>query len=133
DYWGWDGERWLKQATTDLSMMGFRMTYDSKRQRPVLLGGIINRSQPIGDLRVWISHQWVTLKAWPELRAADAGVCYDPDRDRIIAVVRNEADHCLDTYEWGADRWSKSKSVIPGLIDGYSIVYDKKRKCTVLI
>jgi hypothetical protein len=131
DQWGWDGDEWIRDGS-GLSIMGHRLTYDSKRQRTVMFGGIVNRSQDIGDLRVWAAGQWVMLKAWPELRAGDPGLCYDSDRDRIVAVVTNAVGRCLNTYEWDGEKWTKSTSTIPGARGGYSIAYDAKRKTTVL-
>ena len=86
------------------------------------------------ELRVLEKDGWSILSNLPEMKVAEPGFVYDAERDKLIAfggsikpgVVNNE------TWEWDGYSWKKFEGNGPGGRFASAMIYDRKRKKTVL-
>jgi len=132
DYWSWDGQRWEKVASTGLSIMGHRMTFDSKRGRVLLLGGSVNNTPACGELREWSANRWTTLGSSDALKALDPGFCYDSARDRLVVILPDATQKSLGTWICAGTEWSRVPGDLPEARSLFSTAYDAKHKREVL-
>jgi hypothetical protein len=70
----------------------------------------------------------------PAMRTTEAGFVYDAARDRVIAfggsASRNEVHQTV--WEWDGSNWQKFNGTQPEGRQGFVMVYDSKRKKTIL-
>ena len=138
--WRWDGRRWhaLEGTGPRVRNMG-AAAFDAARRELVLVGGVRPR-EALDDMWAW------TGAAWRQI--ADAGVgprdhhvmSYDSHRGRVVLFggsgARPEgAERRLspvDTWEWDGARWTRAASAGPPGRGRSAMVYDEKRRETIL-
>ncbi len=133
DNWSFDGKQWKLLGNSGDKRSGMGLAYDSKKQKLYSFGGFSDQGA-LSDLRLWEAGEWKTISRLPEMRAAEPGVVYDESRDKIIvfggSVERGKVN--ADTWEWDGLSWKKFEGNGPAGRQAFVMVYDSKRKRTVL-
>lgn len=133
DIWSFDGKAWKRSGTAGDKRSGIRMAYDTKRNKLFSFGGWSNGNS-LAELRVFENGEWKILSNLPEMKASEPGFVYDAERDKLIAfggsanrgVVNNT------TWEWNSESWKKFNGPGPEGRQAFVMIYDAKRKKTVL-
>jgi hypothetical protein len=133
DIWSFDGKKWKNLGSSGDERSGVALAYDSKRNQIVSMGGFKN-NMSLGDLRVLDKGEWKTLSSDPQMLAAEGGLVYDSGRDRLIAFGGSSARGELNstTWEWDGTSWKKFEIPGPEGRMGFAMVYDSKRKKTIV-
>lgn len=132
DIWQYNGT-WTKGGKAGDVRSGIRLAYDTKRKKLFSYGGFGDPG-PLAELRVLEGNEWKTLTDNPEMKAAEGGMVYDSNRDKLIAFGGSSAREAVNstTWEWDGTSWSKKNIAGPGGRAGFAMVYDSKRKKTIL-
>ena len=133
DIWKYGNNKWNKAANAGDERSGIRMAYDSKRGKIYSFGGY-NGNSSLGDLRMLEGNEWKTVSDLSEMKTAESGFVYDMDRDKLIAFGGSAGRGQVNstTWEWDGDAWSQFKGSGPEGRQAFAMVYDSKRKHTVL-
>lgn len=125
DTWEWDGTAWTLRSESGgphgppLSRH-HAMTYDSKRQRVVLFGGILGvypYNYYLEDTWEWDGKTWSQRATnGPPAPRAWTGLAYDTARERVVLFGGGNPDIC-----WG-DTWELPSGVCEGDANGDRIV-----------
>ncbi|MGZ8540872.1 MAG: Kelch repeat-containing protein [Chitinophagaceae bacterium] len=109
------------------------MAYDSKRKKLFSFGGFANNNS-LADLRVLENGEWKTLSNDTSMKAAEPGFVYDADRDKLISFGGSGRRGVVNgiTWQWDGSAWKKFEGAGPEGRQGFVMVYDSKRKKTVL-
>jgi N-acetylneuraminic acid mutarotase len=133
DIWSFDGKRWTLKGRSGNERSGAGLAYDSKRNKIYSFGGY-NGDSSLSDLRVLENGAWKAVTYLPQMTAAEPGFVYDVERDRLVlfggSAGRGKANS--ETWEWDGNAWTKFNGTGPGARQAFSMVYDTKRKKTVL-
>lgn len=121
DTWEWDGTTWSLRWASGTPQgpqqrVWHLMTYDSKRQRVVLFGGLLGvypYKNYLEDTWEWDGSMW-SLRATvgPLAPRAWAGLAYDSARERVVLYAGGNPDIC-----WG-DTWELPSGVCEGDANG---------------
>ena len=141
DTWEFDGSEWTKidVVTSPEARQAHAMTFDSKRNRTVVFGGMIAESAP-GSPRPAANDTWeYDGKTWTKIDApgppgrAGAGVAFDSKRGRVILFGGDAEKGVLgDTWAYDGKSWTKLSDTGPEpRVMGY-LAYDPKRDRVVL-
>ena len=146
DTWEFDGSAWTKVvpagAGTPPARQAFVMTFDERRGRTVVFGGMgvatpPTPPPPMGDLWEFDGRAWMKIDAanGPSPRHS-AGATYDSKRERVIVFGGLGASGMLgDLWAWDGRAWTKLTDASPAGPEpramGY-IAYDRKRDRVVL-
>ena len=130
DTWEWDGEAWTQVADTGPLPRAFHaMTYDSKRGRTLLFGGVVRDKQGafvnFADTWSWDGNEWTEQQdAGPPGRNGHRLV-YDTLRDRAVLFggVTN-AKLVNDTWEHDGSLWTQMADTGPDPRVAYGMVYN---------
>lgn len=136
EFWALNGANWVHLAGGPPTGLLERMTYDSLRNRPVL---ITSDDDPIEGTEVFerVNGAWEFIPGGLLPRQATA-VAFDSVRGVVVAVgppreppaTVPEEDFC--TWEWNGTRWSAVTSTgCPALRD-IAVAFDSQRGVTVL-
>ncbi len=133
DIWKYGKNKWSKVANSGNERSGIRLAYDSKRSKIYSFGGY-NGSKSLGDLRIMDGNEWKTLSDLSEMKAAESGFVYDVDRDKLIAFGGSAGRGQVNSITWESNgsAWSEFKGSGPNGRQAFVMVYDSKRKRTVL-
>jgi hypothetical protein len=133
DCWRFDGQQWKQTGEAGDQRSGNRLAYDSKEHKIYSFGGWIDGNS-LSDLRVFEKGNWKTISQLPEMKASEPGFVYDSDRDRFIAFGgspgRGEVN--TETWEWDRHTWKKIDGPGPEGRGAFAMVYDSRRRKTVL-
>lgn len=133
DIWSFDGEKWKKVANVGDERSGIRTAFNTKRNKLYSYGGFTKDNQPSAQLRVLENDGWKILSDIPEMAAAEPGFVYDEARDRLIAFGGSGRGQLNGTtWEWNGSNWTKFDGENPEPRQAFNMVYDAKRKRTVL-
>ena len=140
EVWGWDGRLWAKlPGKGPLVRGGGACSYDSKRNKLVLFGGLHYRGSDagklMGDTWEWDGSKWSEMKvAAPQARAWHS-MAYDAARERTVLFGGNTdfgQTSFADTWEWDGNKWTKINVSGPGPRSDFAMVFDAQRKKIVL-
>lgn len=133
DVWAYDGVSWKYKGEAGDKRSGMRLAYDSKRKKIFSFGGFSDNGS-LDDLRVFENNEWKTIARLPEMKAAEPGFVYDESRDRLIAFGGSSAMGQVNntTWEWDGTSWKKFEGQSPEGRQAFAMIYDNKRKRTVL-
>jgi glyoxylase-like metal-dependent hydrolase (beta-lactamase superfamily II) len=133
DLWRFNGKQWKAGGKAGDERSGIRLAYHSKQKKIFSYGGFAN-NQSLADLRVLENSGWKTLSNDTAMKAAEPGFVYDEARDRLIAFGGSAARGQLNnaTWEWDGKSWKKITADGPGGRIAFAMVYDARRKKTVL-
>jgi hypothetical protein len=133
DRWSFNGKEWRSLGAAGDERSGIGLAYDSKRKKIFSFGGFKNNIS-LSDLRILDGDAWKTIADLPEMKAAEPGFVYDVARDRLVAFGGSPGQRAAnsDTWEWDGAAWKKFEGPGPGGRMGFAMVYDSKRKKTVL-
>jgi hypothetical protein len=111
------------------------MVYDSARARVLLFGGYGNTN--LGDTWEWDNENWTQLEDIGPSARWGHGMTYDEARQRVVlfggAVIQGTSYQSLnDTWEWDGEDWTQTADTGPSARHGVVIVYDSKRRRSVL-
>lgn len=133
DLWCFDGNQWTKMGVAGDERSGVTLAYDSKRKKIYSFGGYANGNS-LNDLRVLEGNQWKTIAILPEMKASEPGLVYDAARDRLVlfggSAGRGKVNN--ETWEWDGTAWIKFNGTSPEGRQAFTMIYDTKRKKTVL-
>jgi hypothetical protein len=109
------------------------MVYHSGEKKIYSYGGFAANNS-LGDLRVLENGAWRTITNLPEMKAAESGFVYDPHRNKLIAFGGSGSRDIINntTWEWDGNAWKKFEGPGPEGRQAFVMVYDSKRKKTVL-
>jgi hypothetical protein len=119
---------------------GHRLVYDSKRKKTILFGGA-DASRVLGDLWEWRGKKWRCVSSGGSIARTFPAMAYDIERRKIVMFGGNrvlfgkdgETNTILDdTWEWDGRKWLKIEAKGPPARSEAVMVYDPKRKRTVL-
>lgn len=100
DTWTWNGTSWRLAATTGPSpRRGAAITFDSLRNRTVLLGGL-QGSTFLNDHWEWDGTTWSQIAATTPMGQTRMALGFDPIRNRLVAL-----DGDGNTWEHLASGW----------------------------
>jgi hypothetical protein len=130
DIWCFDGKQWKQSGESGDKRSGIRLAYDTKRKATYSIGGYAGKGGSFSDLRVLEAGQWKTVSELPGIKVAEAGFVYDEYRDRLVVFGCGMVNE--DTWEWDGKSWSRFNGAGPEGRSAFAMVYDSKRKKTVL-
>ncbi len=132
DTWTFDGSRWTQLDSTAAPMSGMRLFVDAARQVRSM-GGFDGAAMSV--LRTLVNGTWRVDDSPPELRAAEPGVAYDRQRQRIVlfggSVDRNTMIE--DTWEHDGTRWTRLGLASPPARSAHMMAYDARRNRVVML
>lgn len=133
DIWQFNGTVWRKIGNIGDARSGIRLAYDTKRHKIYSYGGYANNSS-LDDLRILENNQWQTISHLPEMKAAEPGFVYDIARDKLVTFGGSAARGKVNniTWEWDGIVWNKFEGKSPEGRQAFAMVYDSKRKQTIL-
>ncbi|MFT3911369.1 MAG: hypothetical protein QM737_18245 [Ferruginibacter sp.] len=133
DLWSYDGKTWKQIGNAGDERSGIALAYDTKRKKIFSFGGWSNNNS-LAELRVLENGDWKTLSNLPEMKSSEPGFVYDEARDRLIAFGGSAERGVVNdiTWEWDGTSWKKFDGPGPEGRQGFAMVYDTKRKKTVL-
>ncbi len=132
DIWRYSSGKWSKTQDTVDERSGMRFAFDSKKK--IYSFGGFSANGSLNELRVLENNRWKTISFHPEIKASEPGFVYDAARDRFIVfgglVERGVVNN--STWEWNHKEWKKIEGPGPEGRTSFAMVYDSKRKRTVL-
>jgi len=133
DFWSFDGKEWKQSGTAGDKRSGIRMAYDTKRNKLFSFGGYSNNNS-LADLRALENDQWKKLSSDTAMNAAEPGFVYDEHRDKLIAFGGSARRGLVNniTWEWDGSTWKKFQGEGPEGRQAFVMLYDSKRKKTIL-
>lgn len=133
DCWTYDGAQWFGKSVESDKRSGLRLSYDTKRGKIFSFGGYSGDSS-LSDLRMLEDVSWKTISFAPGFKAAEPGFVYDQSRDRLVIFGGSPGRQMVnsDTWEWDGDKWIHFEGKGPDARQAFAMVYDSKRKKTVL-
>jgi hypothetical protein len=134
DLWNYSGKEWKQVGNAGDERSGIALAYNSKQHKIYSYGGFTADNTSHGELRVLENGTWRVLSDVPEMNAAEAGLVYDAQRDRLIAFGGSAGRGLLNntTWEWVDSSWKKVEGPGPEGRQAFIMQYDTKRKKTVL-
>jgi hypothetical protein len=139
DTWEWDGAQWAARETQTAppARGGHAMSYDRRRQRTLLFGGLSGAYVTLADTWEWDG------SAWTERRVSNAppprerpALAYDENRQKVVLFGGNlnyEGPRLNDTWEWDGESWTQLfPPQTPPARAGHSLAYDRDRARVVL-
>ncbi|MEP7372563.1 MAG: hypothetical protein ABI675_04190 [Chitinophagaceae bacterium] len=133
DLWSFDGKAWKQSGAAGDKRSGIRMAYDTKRNKLFSFGGWSDNNS-LAELRVLENGEWKILSNLPGMKASEPGFVYDAHRDKLIAFGGSAERGVVNsiTWEWDGFSWKKFKGAGPEGRQAFAMIYDSKRKRTVL-
>lgn len=133
EFWTYDGLKWKMEHAPGFERSSFRIAYDDKNQNLVSFGGMGEGGNK-GDLNRFNGSKLEKLGDNVATIAVEPGFVYDSDRDRFIAFggSKERGQVNSDTWEWDRASWKKLDIAGPAGRQAFAMVYDKKRKRTIL-
>jgi MYXO-CTERM domain-containing protein len=136
--WEWDGQVWVRSATTGPSArVVTAMTFDSARGKVVLFGGLTTPvgGSPLGDTWEWDGVSWVerTPAVAPSPRSSH-DLAFDAHRGRVVLFGGSGAGlPNAETWEWDGTTWTaRTPTAAPSARAGHAMAYDSTRERIVL-
>lgn len=141
DTWLWNGTTWISSepaARKPYVRYGHAMTYDSKRRRVILFGGIGRDGGSFNDTWEWNGTTWTEVSPStgnPPPRVHHS-LAYDAARDRVVLFggVGTSDGYASDTWEWDGTAWTEvtPSGTPPVGRTNAAMAYDPVRGRTVL-
>ena len=133
DVWAFDGKRWEQLGNAGDKRSGIGIAYNGRAKELVSFGGYSNDGA-LADLRIYENNDWKIKANKPEMIATEPGFVYDSDRDRYVAFGGSAGRGKVnaDTWEWDGKEWMKKDIPGPPGRQAFAMVYDAKRKRTIL-
>jgi hypothetical protein len=139
DTWTFDGERWMRLATTNPPpRQAHAMVYDERRGVTVLFGGMGSRAANgpppmLGDLWEFDGNAWTQVNATGPSPRNSPGMAYDSKRGRVILFGGADSGGFKgDTWSWDGAVWRKLAETGPDPRGMGYLAYDKRRDRVVL-
>lgn len=136
DTWQWDGKRWeqvLINGPTPRGALG--MTYDSRRRRVVLFGGVSGTELLLADTWEWDGKRWQQIAATGPSARSVPQMVYDSRRQKVVlfgGLDEKSRQPLGDTWEWDGIKWTEVSSTGPSPRFHHFMVYDSVRGKIVL-
>jgi len=130
DTWEWNGERWMKMASTGPSPRNSAaMTYDEERGRVVLFGG----SGPSNETWEWDGQRWTPLRAGDVPGRFNPVMVYDAARHEVVRFGGWTGKvRASDTLLLRSGQWVPLNVAGPPARNHSAMVYDRQRNAAVL-
>jgi hypothetical protein len=132
DLWSFDGARWTSLAAPGDPLSGIRVAMDDK-QHTYSLGGFADSG--LGVLRLMSNGRWQPVNVNPSsAMRAEMGFVFDAARNRFVAFGSSMkgGQAAPEVWEYDGSQWIKSATTPPPGRLGQAMVYDARRKRTVL-
>lgn len=135
DVWSFDGKVWKLIGNAGDERSGIGLAYDTKLNKLYSFGGFTggdNKSH--AELRVLENGNWRTITDIPGMIASEPGFVYDSNRDKLVVFGGSPGRGIVNniTWEWDGKSWKKFEGAGPGGRQAFIMLYDEKRKKTVL-
>ena len=133
DTWKYNGKEWTNLGESGTKRSGVALAYNSKEDIIYSFGGYSGDSS-LSELRKYADQKWVTVSNLNGLTAAEPGMAYDSKRDKLIVFGGSAGRGMVNeaTWEWNGTSWSKFGGNGPAGRQAFAMIYDSKRKVTVL-
>jgi hypothetical protein len=145
DTWTWNSRTWapVVPETSPPARRGHTLTYDSRRKRVVLFGGLGQSQTPLSDTWEWDGIDWTESMPTtsPPPRVGHA-MTYDSARGVSVlyggyACADANCSGALlvadDTWEWDGAHWTQiNSSAAPPARAWHSLAFDSTHNLTVL-
>ncbi len=133
DIWRYNSSGWSKVGTAGDERSGIRIAFDTKHNKIYSFGGFVG-DQSRAELRVLENGAWKILSDVPEMKAAEPGFVYDIARDRLVSFGGSAGRGLAnsDTWEWNGKSWKRFEGKSPEGRQAFVMVYDTKRKVTIV-
>ncbi|MES2776915.1 MAG: hypothetical protein V4722_22250 [Bacteroidota bacterium] len=134
DLWNFNGSKWTLAGTAGDERSGVMLAYDTKRRKIFSFGGFTEDNSSHAEFRVLENGVWKTLSDFPEMKAAEPGFVYDQHRDRMLSFGGSAGRGLVNniTWEWNGKSWKKIAGTGPEGRQAFMMVYDAKRRKTVV-
>jgi hypothetical protein len=131
DTWTWDGNEWTQvQDVGPSARQGHALAYHAATQRVVLFGGADTTGAGLDDTWAWDGTAWSQIAdTGPDPRV---GAAMAANGGLVLFGGINSVDPALapanrvvysDTWQWGADGWSKVQDIGPSPRWGHGMAY----------
>lgn len=136
DTWEYDGlqSNWTQRTVTGPSARGYaQAAFDASRGVMVLFGGYDNSFSLLNDTWEWNGMSWT--RRMPSVSPpgrVNAGMAYDPVRQRVVLFGGEGSGSLSDTWEWNGTMWTQ-RSVTGPAIASTALIYDPVRSRLVAV
>jgi hypothetical protein len=138
DTWEWDGQTWAmvseEAASTPPPRAHYALTYDSARQKVLLVGGFDSHSD-LADLWEWDGLAWHELEpggSSPSPRAG-ARLAFDSEQGRSVLFGGSRRNSMYgDTWISDGTAWAEVSSQGPSGRGYHAMAYDPMRRQVIL-
>lgn len=133
DLWAWNGTSWHLVGQTGIHKVVAALTYDSKRQRVLMFGGMGDGNRDDGKINVLEGDHWKTIAETPSMARNDAGMAYDVAHDQAVMFGgRSDQINFADTWTFDGATWTQTWMAGPSLRSAPAMAYDQTRGVTIL-
>jgi N-acetylneuraminic acid mutarotase len=139
DTWTFDGSSWtLETATGPVARRFAAGTYDSTTNEVLMVGGELQDTEPTATAEIWAwNGAWRLVNNATPADRGGASMTYDSDRNEFIlfggyAQATGFSRYYKDTWIYNGSQWRLAASAGPSARWLACMVYDSKRKRTVL-
>ncbi len=132
DHMSWNGASWTVRQPVNPWPPGrilHSLTYDSLRQRILLVGGSSpNSSTPSSDAWEWDGNAWIRVADIPAARRGHAAA-FDPTRGKTVVLGGNSTSPAIlgDAWEWDGASWSHAITDQSTPMQMHEAVFDAAR------
>lgn len=127
DIWAWEDGRWMSVGNLPFRRSSHRVVFHAGRESLMLFGGTDEKGvDASGTLWEGENDVWSALDASSEAAAAEPGVCYDRERDRLVVYggADSEGNFTSTTWEWDQADFVKITDEGPGARLGHVLFWD---------
>jgi hypothetical protein len=122
----------LKQHVGPRARALHALTFDSRRNRALLFGGVA-AGQRLGDTWTWDGENWTQVNDIGPRPRSEAALAWDSARVRAILFGGFDGNAVLqDTWEWNGEDWTQVADSGPDGRLGHVLVFDRQRSRAVL-
>lgn len=126
--WEWNGTAWIKfNGAGPAGRQAFVMTYDSKRKKTVLFGGMGETPEKIfSDTWEFDGKEWKQLAVSGPGPRMSPGFCYDSHRGQVLLFGgMTSTGMAGDTWAWDGVEWKKVATTGPAARAMGYMAYDQ--------
>jgi hypothetical protein len=127
DTWEWDGNSWSLMATTGPSPRAYSsMSFDTRLNRTLLLGGNGGPTGMLGDTWAWDGANWLPIGTNSPGARYNHAMAFDIARSRTVLFGGFSAGGDLgDTWEFDGNGWTQigAGPVVPSARESHAMAY----------
>jgi hypothetical protein len=122
--WTWNGLAWsqVHPATNPTARAGATLTWDSKRERLIMVGGQVRANEFDQDVWAWDGNDWRRLAA--DQYAETNGVAYLPTDDTVVAYHWDSPQSRMSIFD--GNIWKERPTGLNDLPELGVVIYDEQ-------